>query len=426
MARFTVGPGRRARRPDFGEPDRGAADDIDHVVETFRQLMSKLSRDGNELGELYARAEKRAARFALLSQTVVESVSSGILVVERGGQVGLINSSAKRFLGIGETQDAIGWQLADLFTDAGSLESVVGECFRMGEDSPRNLISVVGLDGRVKKFGAGISCLKSRTGMTEAVIVVFTELGADGKHPPVRSEGGRSEIEHQGYQRGVLDAYDLLSAALAETDRIRESASRGRLAISELQQFSNDLGRTCELLMAFALSARVADALTELVDVSNSAESILKRRNLHSAPHITSNLRSGLPRVKTVGKILETGLEMLIAGCIDASPGGIDIVTGAWREGSTDMVGITVRERSMTRPVAEIGDSLRDFMQDENLRREGGLLLLRALPADSHRIKVEKLGGFLNFSIGIKVPITSKPGPGAHGGDVSERKQDGG
>jgi hypothetical protein len=418
-------PDRRREARRGGEtPGNVDSDDIDRVVDTFRQLMSKLSRDGNELGELYARAERRAARFALLSKTVVESVSSGILVVERSRQVGLINSSAERLLGADAGQDAVGLQLADLFADAGGLEGLVGECFRTGEDSSRNVVSVVGLDGSARQFGASISCLKSGSDRTEAVIIVFAEIGTSvhGISPP--DEGERSELEHQDYLRGVLDAHDLLSPVLGMTDRIRSRANRGRLEISDLQRFSGELGRTCDLMTAFALSGRAPGALTELVDVNSMIESILRRRNLCSAPHITKNLQSGLPGVKTVGKILEMGLEMLVVGCMEASPGGIEVITGLRREGGTDLAGIAIRERSITRPITEVGSSLRDFLEDGDLRREVGLMLLRALPPDSHRVKAEKLGDFFNFSIGILVPISSRARPSVRGGDAREGRQD--
>jgi PAS domain-containing protein len=397
------------------------AKDMENVVQTFQQLVAKLSRDGTELGELYARAERRAARFAILSETVVESVSSGILVVEKTGQVGLMNSSARRLLGIDDKAEKIGCRLAELFADGSSLESIVGECFRSGETSSRNVISIVTLDGRCRQFGASISCLKSGSRSAEAVIIVFTELGTTAAGKPMVGKDERSEIEHHSYLRGVLDAYDMLSTVLATVDGLQARARQGRLTVNELQQFSGELGRACELMMAFAVSHRACGALTELVDVNTVIESTLKRKNLHSAPHITRNLHAGLPRVKTVGKVLEMGLEMLVLGCVEASPGGIDIVTGQWRESGVDLVGISVREKSMTRPLLDIGDSLRDFIGETALHREAGLLLLRALPSDSHRIKAEKRGDFLTFSIGIAVPIGNKARPSTQGGEISER-----
>jgi PAS domain-containing protein len=420
VSRFRPNGGRE-QRPDRQVSDYRDAKDMEHVVETFQQLVGKLYRDGTELGELCARAERRAARFAILSETVVESVSSGILVVEKTGQVGLINSSARRLLGIRGKGEKIGCRLSELFADATGLEAIVGECFRCGETLSRNVISAVTLDGKYRQFGASISCLKSGAGTADAVIVVFTELGttADGKAAISKDE--RSQIEHHSYLRGVLDAYDMFSDVLATVDTVRTKAHQGRLGINELQQLSSELGRACELMMAFALSQRASGALTELVDVNSMIESTLKRKNLHSAPHITRTLHSGLRRVKTVGKILELGLELLIMGCAEASPGGIDIVTGQWRESGVDLVGISVRERSMTKPLLDIGGSLRDFIGETALYREAGLILLRALPSDSHLIKAEKRGGFLNFSIGIAVPIGNKARPSTQGGDISER-----
>ena len=117
--------------------------EIENLVDTFRHLVSKLSQEGNELGELYVRAERKAAHCALLSETVVESITSGILVVERGGKLGLMNSSARRLLGMPDRDETYHTRLSSLFSDARELASLVEEhkpeetfwlAWRTGED----------------------------------------------------------------------------------------------------------------------------------------------------------------------------------------------------------------------------------------------------------------------------------------------------
>ena len=49
----------------------GSVTYIETVASAFQDLVSQVTREGNELGELYLKAEKRAAGSALLNETIV-------------------------------------------------------------------------------------------------------------------------------------------------------------------------------------------------------------------------------------------------------------------------------------------------------------------------------------------------------------------
>jgi PAS domain-containing protein len=397
--------------------------DIESLVGTFKRLVSKLSREGNELGELYVTAEKKAARYALLSETVIESVTSGILVVGRRGEVGLMNSSARRLLGVADRDAAGPVRLSSLFGEARELESLVDKSFKTGRNSARNSVPIRTLDGVSRTIGASISCLGSETGV-DAIIVVFTEL-VDGPAParaPVADE--KAEVERESYLRGGLDSYDLLSSLMGGADRIEAFTDPDRVDYEQLAEFVRDVRHRCDLMMVFALSKRGSSSLTELVDINGMVESILRRKEFWGSPALITNLTPGLPRVKTVGKVLEMGLEMLLQGCIEESAKGIEVKTGLWRDRGVDVAGVMIGERGPTRPIVEIGDSLRDLAADKRLRREAGLLLLKSLPSDSHRIGVEKKGSSFLFSAGVLMPIQGEAGPSRQSGDISDRGQD--
>jgi PAS domain S-box-containing protein len=417
------GNGHNRSGQDQGTFSLNDAREIEGVVETFRQLVSRLSRDGIEIGQLCVRAEKRAAHYALLSETVVESVTSGIIVIEDSGEVSLINSAAKRILGLGDGEDLTGRRLGDLLRDGDELERLVAEAIREGTNSSRNLLDIGTLDGRRKRIGASVSCLISSPSRVDAVVVIFAKLDGGAAEAPGRPDE-LSQSERQSYLRGVLDAYDLVSTVMIEADRIRSHATEGAVSNADLSAFSRAAKRASDLMMAFALSKGARDAVTELVDLNCVVESVLRRNNFETGPNLVKHLHASMPRVKTIGKVLETGLEMLIAGCLGAGREGIEIVTGQWREAGKDLAGIVIRERSRSRPVLEVRDSLREFIGTEDMRREAGLILLRSLPSDTHRVGVIKRGDHLNFSIGILVPMGKGARPGAQTGEVTDRNQD--
>jgi hypothetical protein len=355
---------------------------------------------------------------------VVESVSSGIVVIEAGGSVGLVNSSAKRILCLAEDEEVIGCRLADLFGRSDDLERLVAESIREGRNSPRNLLTLDTVDGRHKRIGASVSCLRSSPARVDAAVVVFTELKEGDAVVRAQGEDDPAQNEYQSYLRGVLDAYDLLSTVMIEADRLQTRAAAGVLKPRDLSGFSNALKRTSDLMMAFVLSKGAYDAVPELVDLNRVVECVITRNNFEIGPRLVKHLHGALPRVKTIGKVLETGLEMLITGCIEVAEDGIEIVTGQWRDSGKDWAGVVVRERSGTKALLEVDNGLRGFIGSDDLRREAGLLLLRSLPPDAHRVDVVKRGGHLNFSVGMLVPLTDGARPGAQTGDAADRGKD--
>jgi hypothetical protein len=383
-------------------------------------LVSKLSREGNELGELYLTAEKKAARYALLSETVIEAVTSGIIVVDRSGEVGLMNSSARRLLGVGSEDKAGPVRFSSLFSEASELEAILRVCLRSGENSTRNVLKIRTLDGLSRTIGASISCLCGESAV-DAVIVVFTDIGdarLSGRTPGAEERAG---IERESYLRGVLDSYDLVSGIMARAGRIDAEGDRGRTAKAAREEFVQAVRHACELMMIFAVSKGGSSGRTELVDLNSMVESVLRRKKLSDNPGVGMSLSTDIPPVKTIGKVFEMGLEMLIQGCLEACPDGIEISTGLYRERGTVAVGVTVCEKGPTKPIVEIGDSLRAFAADSRLRREAGLLLLNSLTPEDHLIRVEKRGNSFFYSAGIVMPIEREAGPSAQSGDIPDQ-----
>ena len=409
---------------DTGEFQYSDAKQIEEVVDTFKRLVSKLSKDGSELGDLYVRAERRATTYALLSETVVESATSGILVVEPSGELILANSAARRFLGITAREDLCGKRIGDLLNEPGSLEMLVRGGLRTGKNSSRNVVTVSTRDGVEHRIGASISCVKSSPSTVEAVIVVFGELAGSAEQPGSGDPTDAIEAERASYLRGVFDSYDLLTGVRTGVDTMESKAAGGTLTTSELKQFSEHIRRACDILMAFAVARGSDGAAAEIVDINRVIQSVIARRQRDLAGQITTEFCSQIPRVRSTRKILEMGLEMLLLGSAEHCKDGLGVATDLRRHGEVDAVEVSVQERGLTRPVVETGGSLREFAANRDMRRELGLFLLSSLPADSHRIAVERQDGNFRFSLTILLPIRNQAGPSTKKGDYSERSTD--
>jgi hypothetical protein len=89
-----------------------------------------------------------------------------------------------------------------------------------------------------------------------------------------------------------------------------------------------------------------------------------------------------------------------------------------------DALEITLVEQAPRSQIAAVGDSLRDFRTDRDLRREAGLMLLKSLPADGHRVTASQAGEALLFKVVFLAPSGDLAGPAQPRGTVAESAPD--
>jgi PAS domain-containing protein len=405
--------GDREAPPAAGEDQAGAdgGREVESMLETFRGLMAQLSQDGMEIGQICARAEKKAARYARLSETVVESVTSGILVVDETGRVLLVNSSAKGILDFNPGVDVTGMDLSAVFKDGGELVKMVESSMATGVNASRNVREIVTLAGRRRKLGVSASCVGRRAGGAEAVILVFTSLGDEPGLPG--GSGGEPEkaAEEEAYLRGVFEAYDLISGVVTEFDKLEQKSNRGILTKSELMAFSSNMRGCCDIMMALALSLRIGNSIPELVDINGLLDSLISRSGLDGEPRLRRRFADGLPRVKTVRKALDAGLALLVRGCLSQSVDGVEIATLPGGRDETT-VALELVELSPSRKIFEGHASLREIAGNGDIEREAGIFLLSRLPGDGQTMEIDRAGGLFHFSMKVGSPIDRESGDG--------------
>ncbi len=405
-------------------PDVDDDKDIESVLETFRHLIAQLTQDGGELGQLCAKAERKAAHYALLSETVIESVTSGIIVVDTADRLLFANSSAKRTLDLEPETRVVGMTLGALLKEGSELRHLVRRSLETGTNASREIREVVTLADRGLRLGVSTSCVGSGASSVDAVIVVFTSLGDDPSPLPESGSEAANAVERQNYLRGVLDSYDLISGLFMAFDRIEQKSNSGTLTTSELREFSASLRRACDTLMAFALSLGAIDSIPELVDTNSVLESVIIRTGLDGDSRLSKRLASGLPMVKTIRKVLEVGLGLLIKGCMSQSHNGVEVASVLETGGSSSTVAIDVKELSPSKAVCRVGTSLREFIGGGDMQREAGLFLLASLPSDGHALQADQVDGIFHFSLRMGPPMDKEVGPSGRTGEISDRGRD--
>ena len=235
--------------------------------------------------------------------------------------------------------------------------------------------------------------------------MVFASLVEESE--PV-SAGGHSDKGNQvgrDYVRGIRDSYDLVNGLVTGLVRVEKKSGNGTLTTAELGEFTACARRTCDALMAFALASGVGDAVPELVDINGLLEAALLRLGLGDEPGVDKHYSDGLPSVKTVRKMLDVGIGLLIKGCLEQSPGGVGITTARGSDGTS--VVVTVKESSRSRPLTQVA-SLRDVADGGGTQRETALFLLSRLPKECHNVQAKHVDGFFHFSMIVGSPINEE------------------
>ena len=127
--------------------------------------------------KLKAQEQAMSARFAAseqLSGEIVESLSAGLLVVDRSGRVDIFNAAARQMLGV--HSDPIGADYHDVLAAVTPLAGVIDECLTTAIPIVRRSVDIAGA-GRSLHFGVTASPLRGGTG-PRGVICLFSDLTA--------------------------------------------------------------------------------------------------------------------------------------------------------------------------------------------------------------------------------------------------------
>jgi PAS domain S-box-containing protein len=137
------------------------------VTAALQDAVTKLKAQEREMS---ARAEASER----LSGEIVQSLTSGLLVVGSGGELRILNPAGRKMLGVAEM--SVTGDYRHVLRGSDPLKRVIEECMESGRPGVRLKLEIGTSDQAVTHLGVSVSPLSDGQGRPHGVICLFTDL----------------------------------------------------------------------------------------------------------------------------------------------------------------------------------------------------------------------------------------------------------
>jgi PAS domain S-box-containing protein len=362
VRRLTVAAGR-VRRGDLDTTTSVTSrDEVGSLARAFEAMTGSLR---HATGELRSAAEQEAALRERL-ETVVESMSDGLVVTDARGRVTSVNATAARLAGI-DAESAIGHAVGDVFavTDDDGRSLLTASTDRRSIDA-----RLTSSDGRLVPVRYSAAPLGDRQGR---VIVIADRTRED--------EVERMKTEFLANVSHELRTPLTPIRGYAELLSRRPELSREQVEsfLSEILSSTARMSRAVELLVDVAAieGGRVA------ADVGKSSVRALvedrlqvwKERYPERASDFKRRMATRLPAVAVDVHWVNRALDELADNAVKYTPAGTAITLVAGLDGEVGQVRVAVRDGGPGFDPAVAAELVGDFSQADasETRRVGGM-----------------------------------------------------
>ncbi len=158
-----------------GDISNEPPENIDLVVSTFQRAMEALREKEVEFSRLYAAERTKAETLERYQQTILGSLSTGVISFKPDLAVAVFNETAARIFGIAG-EEAVGRACHEVFGADSEITAVAGEALRRQRIFSRLELSVRRKDGAVRRVGLSSSLLKDSDGNLIGLALLLTDL----------------------------------------------------------------------------------------------------------------------------------------------------------------------------------------------------------------------------------------------------------
>ena len=200
--------------------ERGVGAETAFMAAAMEQAVERLRRQERAMQE-------RAEASERLSQEIIASITSGLMVVTNERTVRTLNPAGRRILGIPD--DDGGRQIDDVLRTAAPLAAVIEECLSTGRPVLRRAVQMRHTSGAAVHLGVTVSPIRDRDAHAHGAICLFTDLSAV------------VELEEQLRLKDSLARLGELTAGIAHEFRNGLATIHGYGRLLDLERLPEDM-----------------------------------------------------------------------------------------------------------------------------------------------------------------------------------------
>lgn len=266
-----------------------------------------------------------------LNEQIINSLSSGVIAVDRAGRIITGNPAAFEFLGVSPESLGTGAKLDDI-PHAQPLADVLANIMRSGQAVSRHEITLSFPNGVIKQIGLSASLHRGPSPF-DGVIVLFTDMTER-----LRLERS-AELNRQLAALGELTAgvvhelrnpVSVISGLAELLVRKLEPGDSRREAAQTILRETRELERSISQFLGFARPFELQIGNCAPTDIVDRTVQLCRRRAEHNNVRINSTTGADLPPIRADLYRFAQALSNIVNNAIDAEPNGGTVVLNAY------------------------------------------------------------------------------------------------
>lgn len=307
---------RAGEGQDAVSEDLARQDDTGFVIETYRRMVEQLREKEQELRRLRELDRNRADELQDLNASIVDSMVSGVLVLDLSGRVRSVNDAARETLRLGDGR-VLGRPCADVLPHLPELNQRLQSCLAEGVVLRRDelRLNLAGVGRR--DVGLTLSPLKDRGGQRTGAICLVVDLTEIKRlQEQVRLKESLAELGE--LSAGIAHEFRNSLATILGFASLVEKRAQGE-AVEHAQAIHAEvtaLRRVVDDFLRFANPTRLVIETIDLDALFRDLASDVAQRG--SGKAVSFRAATGLPRVSGDETLLRRVFTNLLRNAVDA------------------------------------------------------------------------------------------------------------
>lgn len=273
-----------ARPPGSSQESSGqrVTDDPAFAMATFQSVIQKLREQEKELEQLHQVEKQRAAETARLSDSITQSMPTGLVMVNAARLITTCNPAAQTILSL---TNPLYQRHTDLLGPDSALAGMLEDCLRSGRTFQREEVDYKSPPGEVRRLGVSVSPVKRSDGAVTGVTCLLTDLTE------------MTALQKQVRLRESLARLGEMSAGIAHEFKNSLATIAGYAQMIRSEAGESELGQHAQKILteARALARVMADFLNYAKPVKLEPQVVPLRELLEAA---ASEIQPTAPEAK--------------------------------------------------------------------------------------------------------------------------------